>query len=183
MNNRVLVMLSLLAGIGAVLHTVVPPVFLGMRPDMMLAMMFLGILLFPKPSYVLLLSLVTGFISALTTTVPGGQIANVIEKPLTAFAFLGLVLVTKRFARFKATQPILAGLGTMISGAIFISIALYLVGMLQGSFAALFLAVVLPATAFNVLFVGITYPIVTNILKRTSLSQASPIATATEKSA
>ncbi|MCA0969666.1 tryptophan transporter [Halobacillus litoralis] len=174
MNTRVLVMLSLLAGIGAVLHTVIPGVVLGMKPDMMLAMLFLGILLFPKPSYVLLLSIVTGLISGLTTAVPGGQIANVIEKPITAFAFLGLVLLTKRLARFKVTQPALAGIGTLISGTVFLTIVLYVLGMLQGSFAALFLAVVLPTTAFNVLFVGITYPIITTIMKRTSLADLSP---------
>lgn len=181
MNTRVLVMLSLFAGIGAVLHTVIPGVVLGMKPDMMLAMLFLGILLFPKPSYVLLLSLVTGLISGLTTAVPGGQIANVIEKPITAFAFLGLVLLAKPLARYKLTQPFLAGLGTLISGTIFLTIVLYVLGMLGGSFSALFFAVVLPTTAFNMLFVGLTYPIVTTIMKRTSLRSLAP-ASSTEES-
>lgn len=174
MNIRVLVMLSLLVAIGAVLHTIVPPYFLGMRPDMMLAMMFLGILLFPKASYVLILSLTTGFISALTTTVPGGQIANIIDKPLTAFAFFGLVLATKRLSKFKATQPVLAALGTMISGSIFLLIVLNIVGLLDASFGLMFMTVVLPAAAFNLIFVAIMYPIATKILRRTSLQQAAP---------
>ncbi|TGB05291.1 tryptophan transporter [Halobacillus salinus] len=183
MNTRVLVMLSLLAGIGAVLHTVIPGVVLGMKPDMMLAMLFLGILLFPKPSYVLLLSLVTGLISGLTTAVPGGQIANVIEKPITAFAFLGLVLIAKPLARHKVTQPILAGLGTIISGTIFLTIVLYVLGMLEGSFAALFFAVVLPTAAFNLLFIGLVYPIVTTIMKRTTIGSLSPAVSAKESRA
>ncbi|MCG3056487.1 hypothetical protein KZ287_30420, partial [Escherichia coli] len=47
MNTKTLVSLSLLVGIGAVLHAIMPPVLFGMKPDMMLTMMFLGILLFP----------------------------------------------------------------------------------------------------------------------------------------
>ncbi len=46
MNTKSLVALSLLVGIGAVLHAVIPGVFLGMKPDMMLTMMFLGIFYF-----------------------------------------------------------------------------------------------------------------------------------------
>lgn len=172
MNIRVLVMLSLLVGIGAVLHAVAPPFFFGMRPDMMLAMMFLGILLFPKAPYVLLLSLATGFISALTTTVPGGQLANIIDKPLTAFAFFGLVLLTKKISHYKITSPALAAVGTMISGSIFLSVVLYIIGLMEASFGVMFVTVVLPATAFNVIFVSIMYPIAQKIMKRTSLSKA-----------
>ena len=46
MNTRTLVLLSLFVGIGAVLHTVIPGFFFGMKPDMMLTMMFLGIMLY-----------------------------------------------------------------------------------------------------------------------------------------
>ena len=47
MNTKSLVTLSLLVGIGAVLHTVVPGFAFGMKPDLMLLMMFLGIFLLP----------------------------------------------------------------------------------------------------------------------------------------
>ncbi len=60
-----------------------------MKPDMLLSMMFLGIMLFPKAKYVAVLSLGAGFISALTTQTPGGQIANMIDKPITGILFLG----------------------------------------------------------------------------------------------
>ncbi|MEC3883774.1 tryptophan transporter [Halobacillus sp. HZG1] len=173
MNIRVLVMLSLFVGIGAVLHAVAPPFFFGMRPDMMLAMMFLGILLFPKPSYVLLLSLATGFISAMTTTVPGGQLANIIDKPFTAFTFFGLVLLTKKISHQKFVQPALAAIGTMISGSIFLGVVLYIIGLMEASFGLMFATVVLPAAAFNVLFVAIMYPIAQKILKRSNLAKAA----------
>ena len=42
-----------------------------MKPDMMLIMMFMGILLFPRLQNVLVIGAVTGVISALTTAFPG----------------------------------------------------------------------------------------------------------------
>ena len=70
MNTKKLVVLALLVGMGAVLHTVVPGFFLGMKPDMMLTMMFLGIILFPDKKSVLLLGLATGIISAINDFFP-----------------------------------------------------------------------------------------------------------------
>ena len=47
MNTKKLVIIALLVGMGTVLHAVVPGFVFGMKPDMMLTMMFLGIILFP----------------------------------------------------------------------------------------------------------------------------------------
>ncbi|MGI8314513.1 tryptophan transporter [Halobacillus mangrovi] len=174
MNTRILVMLSLFVGIGAVLHAIVPPFFLGMRPDMMLAMMFLGIILFPKLPYVLILSLATGFISALTTTVPGGQIANLIDKPITAFSVFGLFMILKPLLKGKFAAPVLAGVGTLISGAVFLGIVLFAIGLMDASFSVMFLTVVIPTAALNTAFVAVIYPIATGILKRTNMSYAVP---------
>lgn len=166
MNTRVLVILSLLVGIGAVLHTIMPPILFGVKPDMLLSMMFLGILLFPKPKYVALLAIVTGIISALTTSAPGGQIANLIDKPITAALFLGLFLLVRENVRTTISAPVLTAIGTMISGAVFLSVALFILGLLEGGFIALFLAIVLPAAAVNTIIMIIVYPIVQGILKR-----------------
>ncbi|MFC2949983.1 tryptophan transporter [Virgibacillus sediminis] len=166
MNTRILVILSLLIGIGTVLHAVVPPVLFGVKPDMLLSMMFLGIILFPKPKYVLLLSIATGIISALTTSAPGGQIANIIDKPITAMVFLGMFLLIRKHVPTTVTAPVLTAVGTMISGSIFLSVALFIVGMMEGGFLALFLAVVLPAAAVNTILMVILYPIVQGIFNR-----------------
>ncbi|WP_226038028.1 tryptophan transporter [Aquibacillus saliphilus] len=166
MKTRVLIILSLFIGIGAVLHAIAPPILFGMRPDIMLPMMFLGILLFPKTQYVLLLSIVTGIISALTTTAPGGQISNIVDKPITAFIFFGLYLLVKNRTNLNISAPILAAVGTIVSGTVFLVMALYVIGLLPGSFIALFAGIVLPATLFNVIFIVVLYPIVTNIMKR-----------------
>lgn len=168
MKVRILILLALLVGIGAVLHAIIPPIFFGVKPDMLLSMMFLGIFLFPKPKYVLILSLATGVMSALTTGAPGGQIANMIDKPLTAFIVLAIFLVLKDRMNLNITAPLLAGVGTIISGSIFITVISIIAGIPEGGLIPLFLMVVLPATAVNALIMLVVYPIVQGIFKRTN---------------
>lgn len=168
MKTRILVILSLLVGIGAVLHAVAPPIIFGMKPDMLLAMMFLGIILFPQIKYVMLLSLVTGAVSALTTTFPMGQLANMIEKPITALVFLGLFLVVKNSVSGNIAAPVLTAIGTIVSGSLFISIGLFVLGAAipgQG-FITLFIGVVLPTVAFNTILMVVIYPVIQAIMKR-----------------
>lgn len=166
MKIRILVILALLVGIGAVLHAIIPPLFFGVKPDMLLSMMFLGILLFPKPKYVLILSLATGIMSALTTGAPGGQIANMIDKPITAFIILGIYLVIKDRVSPNITAPTLAGIGTLISGTIFVAVISMIAGIPDGGLLSLFLLVVLPAVALNAVIMVIVYPVVQGIFKR-----------------
>lgn len=168
MKVRVLVILSLLVGIGAVLHAIIPPIFFGVKPDMLLSMMFLGIFLFPKPKYVLVLSLATGIMSALTTGAPGGQIANVIDKPITAFIILAIFLIMKDRLNINIVAPTLAGVGTIISGSIFITVISLIAGIPDGGLISLFLLVVLPAVAVNAIIMLVVYPIVQGIFKRMS---------------
>lgn len=172
MKTKDLVLLALFTGIGAVLHIVAPPILFGMKPDIMLPMMFLGILIFPKANYVLVLSIATGAISALTTSVPGGQISNFVEKPITAFVFFGLLMLVPKRLDKKIVAPILAAIGTIVSGSVFIAMALFVIGQMGGSFIALFIGVVLPATLFNVAFTIIIFPIVKSILQRSQIAFA-----------
>ncbi|WP_404451669.1 tryptophan transporter [Virgibacillus necropolis] len=166
MNIRVLIILSLFVGIGAVLHTVVPAILFGMKPDMLLSMMFLGIMLFPKLKYVVLLSIVTGILSALTTLAPGGQIANLIDKPITALLFFGLFLLIRNKVNINISAPVMTAIGTIISGSIFLSSALYIVGLMDGVFTVLFLTIVLPTAAVNAIVMIVVYPVVQKIMKR-----------------
>lgn len=167
MNIRVLIILSLFVGIGAALHAVVPPILFGMRPDMSLAMMFLGIVLFPHIKYVLVLAVATGFVSALTTTFPLGQIPNIIEKPITALLFFGLFLLVRNKVNQSIAMPVLTVVGTLISGSLFLSIALFIIGANMGvGFIALFGANVLPATVVNTIVMVVLYPVIQTILKR-----------------
>lgn len=153
-------------GIGAVLHAVVPAILFGMKPDMLLTMMFLGIMLFPKTKYVVLLAIVTGILSALTTMAPGGQIANIIDKPITAALFFGLFLLIKDKVNGNISAPILTAIGTIVSGSVFIASALYIVGLMDGAFPVLFVTIVLPTALVNTIVMVVIYPIVGRILKR-----------------
>ncbi|PLR89961.1 tryptophan transporter [Bacillus sp. T33-2] len=172
MNTKNLVALSLLVGIGAVLHAVVPGIIMGMKPDMMLTMMFLGIILFPDKKSVFLIGAVTGLISALTTTFPAGQIPNIIDKIATALIFFGLFLAIKKFRFSVVSAAVLTAVGTIISGIVFLGSAYFIAG-LPGPFVALFAGVVLPATAFNTVFMVILYPVAASIFKRTKLVEAN----------
>jgi hypothetical protein len=172
LNTKSLVALSLLVGMGAVLHAIIPPFFLGMKPDMMLTMMFLGIVLFPEKKNVFLLAILTGIISGLTTTFPGGMIPNIIDKPVTALIFFGLFLTLAKYRDSLVSVAVLTAVGTIVSGIAFLTSAYYLVG-LPGPFVGLFAAVVLPAAAFNTVAMIVLYPVALSVVKRTTLTKQS----------
>lgn len=175
MNTKNLVILSLLIGIGAVLHAVIPGIGNGMKPDMMLTMMFLGIMLFPDKKNVLLVGIVTGVLSGLTTTFPGGLFPNIIDKFVTAFVFYLLFLALKKFSQTLVGAGVLTAVGTIISGSVFLGSAQFLAG-LPGSltFGALFAAVVIPTTVLNTIIIAIVYPIVQSIMKRSGYTPVKP---------
>ncbi|MBS4198525.1 tryptophan transporter [Bacillus sp. FJAT-49732] len=171
MNTRVLVILALLMGIGTVLHFVMPPIA-GIKPDMALPLMFLGIVLFPEKKNVLLLGIGTGILTALTTGFPMGQIPNLIDKPITAFVFFGLyVLIVKRIPNIIGVT-ILSALCTVVSGVVFLGSAAILFE-LPGPFLVLFGSGVVPAMIINAIILFILYPIASSILKRSNLANAA----------
>src|SRR5699024_12505810 len=112
---------------------------------LLLSMRYLGILFVTQMKYVIILSITTSIVSALTTGVPGGQIANIIDKPITALLFLGLFLLMRSKFHENMIAPLLTGICTMISGAVFLSVALYIIGLMEGGFITLFVGIVLPA--------------------------------------
>jgi hypothetical protein len=173
MNTKNLVVLALLAGIGVVLHTIMPA-FLSIKPDMMLAMMFLGIILIPEIKSVMLLAIVTGVLSGITTSFPGGTIPNIIEKPITALVFFGLFLAFRKYRNSIISVGALTAIGTLVSGCVFLGAAFTMAG-LPAPFTALFLAAVLPAIVLNTVVMVILYPVAQTIVKRTKLPTASVI--------
>ncbi|WP_085992789.1 tryptophan transporter [Oceanobacillus senegalensis] len=172
MNIRILITLSLFVGIGTVLHAVVPGFVFGVKPDMLLSMMFLGIFLFPKAKYVLLLALVSGIISALTTQAPGGQIANLIDKSITAFVILALFLLLQNKVKNTINAPALTFIGTLISGSIFATVVALIAGLGEGGFIVLFTTAILPAALVNTVIMVVVFPIVQSIMKRTKFATA-----------
>ncbi|MCJ7840417.1 tryptophan transporter [Lederbergia sp. NSJ-179] len=171
MNTKTLVFLSVLLGIGTVLHLIMPEPWT-IKPDMMLAMMFLGIALFPDRKNVLLLGIATGLLTALTTGFPMGQIPNIIDKPITAFVFYGLFLLLSKKVSKLLSLTILTVVCTLVSGILFLGSAYILFG-LPGPFIVLFGSAVLPAMALNAIILFILYPFVTTILKRTNFASTT----------
>lgn len=150
MNLRKLILSSLLLAIGLVLHQIVPPLLFGMKPDILLSMMFIAILLADDYKTTLIIGLAAGLISAATTNFPMGQLPNIIDKLVTCNLVYLIIISTKKILNHQIKTLIVSVVGTIISGTVFLGSALILVGLPGGaSFTALFLAVVIPATLVN----------------------------------
>ena len=174
MNTKNLVLMSLLVGVGAVLYIIIPGINGGMKPDFMLTMMFIGILLFPEVKSVFLLGFSTGIISGLFSTFPGGFVPNIIDKTITAFVFFGLVIILNKLANKLAIAVVLTCVGTLISGTVFLSTAIFIFNA-GAVFTELFLIVVLPAILINGIAFFIIYPIVVKLVKRSNFNTALTI--------
>jgi len=175
MKTKNLVLMALLVAVGAALYLVIPGINGGMKPDFMLTMMFIGILLFPNSRDAFLLAVTTGILSGLFSTFPGGFVPNIIDKFIAAYLFLIAVKLLKGYANNTVTAAVLVGLGTLVSGTVFLSAAILVVGA-EIPFLLLFTTVVLPAIAINIVAFVVMYPIITTLVKRskfdTSLSHA-----------
>ncbi len=158
MRLRDSLQVALLMAIGYVLRLLTPPLVLGMKPDIMLIMLFSVILLKRNLTLSLEAGLIAGFVTALTTTFPGGQLANLVDKLLTSLLAFGLAGALARRLPDKAVAPVVAGAGTLFSGATFLTVALLTVG-LPTSFGVLYASVVLPAALFNTVAVTLLYPV------------------------
>lgn len=171
MKSFPLVLTAVLLAVGAVLNVVMPGFVFGMKPDMLLTFMFLSILLFPLAKYVLVFGIVTGLLAGLTTTFPGGFVPNFIERPITAFIVLGLFLLFRKNNSI-VTAAILTAAGTLVSGAIFLSFALIMVGLPGGgTFLGFYTGVVLPAAAINTVIMIIIQPIARSLMRRSKLTK------------
>ena len=83
-NTRKMVLNALLLGIGLVLHQIEPTIF-GIKPDMTLIMLF-TIMILNKDDYktCLVCGIIAGIFAGITTSFPGGQVPNVIDKFITS---------------------------------------------------------------------------------------------------
>lgn len=175
MKTKNLVLMALLVAVGATLYLVIPPINGGMKPDFMLTMMFIGIILFPNVREVFLLAITTGILSGLFTSFPAGFFPNIIDKLVTAYIVFFLIKLLKSYKTSIVPTAILVGIGTIISGSVFLGSAIIVIGA-NISFTGLFALVVLPAIIINVVAFIILFPIITKLVQRskfdTSLTQA-----------
>nr|WP_312985215.1 tryptophan transporter [Clostridioides sp.] len=176
-NTRKLVLNSILLAIGLLLHQLTPALGLPIQPDMALAMMFV-IMVLNKDDYktCLVAGIITGVFTALTTKFPAGQIPNIVDKTITVnvmFVFMYIVyrlpLIKKLTEKKKDTvvTTLLLPIGTLISGTSFLLSAKLIVG-LPGSFTALFVVAVLPATVLNLVAGLFLFRVVKMTVSRTA---------------
>jgi len=165
MRFRALLVGSLLLTVGLVVHQFTPPILFGMKPDFLLAMMFAVLLLGLRPQEVLVIGVLSGILTAMTTSFPGGQIANMVDKPVTAFCVYLILLGVRKVPHFLRV-PIVAIAGTFISGGTFLAVA-SLVTDLGETVPSLLLAVVLPAALVNTAALALMYPLISRVASST----------------
>lgn len=150
MNAKKMTLSAILIAVGYILHQIVPgiPFLGGMKMDFLLVMMFFSIFLMDSYREVLAVAMVCGIITALTTTFPGGQIANMVDKLITgSLVYFVHINIGQRMPKIIKVS-VIALLGTIVSGAIFLSVGLAISGA-PISFMDLFLAIVLPTSLLN----------------------------------
>ena len=167
MNTKNLVLMAMLVAVGAALYLIIPGINGGMKPDFMLTMMFIGILLFRDVKSVFILTIATGVLSGLFSTFPLGFLPNIVDKLITGFVFYAVIKSFKSISSNLIASNVLVGLGTLLSGFIFLSVAIFILGV-DVPFLFLYATVVLPAVVLNGLAFFLIQPIVTKILERSS---------------
>ena len=172
MNTKNLVLMSMLVSVGAALYLIIPGFSGGMKPDFMLTMMFVGIFLFRDARSVFILALTTGVLSGLFSTFPLGFFPNIVDKLITAFVIYAVIVSLKKVSTNLIGATVIAGIGTLLSGFIFLSVAIFILGV-ELPFTALFIAVVLPAVVLNGVAFFIIYPIITKLMERSSFTRTA----------
>jgi hypothetical protein len=153
MNTKKMVTAALFLSVGFILHQLMPGLPLGnMKPSPNLAMMFLAILYVNDRKGTVAIGLTAGLLSAMTTVFPMGQIPSVIDKTLTAIVVFQLFHMLRNMKNGVLKLAVVSAIGTVVSGTIFLGSALMLFS-LPAPFMVLFMGVVLPAVAMNVMLV------------------------------
>ena len=176
-NTRKLTLNAILLAMGLVLHQVTPPIFT-IKPDTTLIMLF-TLMVINRDSYktCLVAGIIAGIFAGMTSAFPGGQIPNVIDKFITTnIMFLVMTLSYKlpfiKSLGDKVKDLIVTGMmvvGTFVSGTIFLTAAQIIVG-LPGNFTVLFMSVVVPAVAINLIVGVLIYKIVNVTVQKAILN-------------
>ena len=148
-NTKQLVTNALLLAVGFLLHYVTPAIG-SMQIDFSLITLILVINLSKNHFSTCIASgLVAGIFAGLTTKFPMGLIPNILDKIVTTVVAYSLIkLLDKTALSSKIKAIAVNAVGTLVSGVVFLTSALILVG-LPASFGLLFVTVVLPAIVVN----------------------------------
>lgn len=170
MNLKRMIINSVLLAIGAILHQVVPPLLFGMKPDISLAMLFIILIFNREYKTCLAAGIVAGLLAAATTTFPGGQFANVIDKFITVNIMFAVLKPLRDRLNNQIKVIFITAVGTIVSGSVFLTTVLLTVG-LSGSFNVLFVSVVLPAAVVNTIVAVCLFNVINVAVKRSAIKQ------------
>ena len=171
MKTRELVLAGILLALGLTLHAVTPALLGNVKPDFLLATMFIAILFQPYLKNTIMIGFVAGVMAAMTTGFPGGQLPSVFDKIISALFVLALIkLFSVQMNLIKVS--ILGFLGTIVSGIVFLGSALLMVG-LPAPFTALFMVVVLPTALANTALTLVLYKTAQLVMKGAKIRKVS----------
>ncbi|WP_455544404.1 tryptophan transporter [Intestinibacter sp.] len=177
-NTKRLTLNAILLAMGLVLHQVTPPIFT-IKPDTTLIMLF-TLMVINRDSYktCLVAGIVAGIFAGMTSSFPGGQIPNLIDKFLTTNITFLIMIVSYKLpfvknlgdkAKDLVVTGIMMVIGTFVSGTIFLTSAQIIVG-LPGSFTMLFMSVVVPAVVINLIVGVLIYKIINVTVQKAILN-------------
>lgn len=129
MKTKTMITNAILIAIGIVLHQITPALGLTIQPDFALAVMFIIMLTNRDYKTTLITGLIVGVFTALTTKSPGGQLPNILDKLITCnIMYLFLLMTKNRVSRYIEAGVLLV-VGTFISGTIFVSSMIFVMGV------------------------------------------------------
>ena len=151
MKTKQLTINALLLAVGFILHYVTPAIG-SMQIDFSLITLILIINLNKNSfSTCIAAGIATGIFSGVTSKFPMGMIPNIIDKLVTTiFVYLLIKLLDKTALNSKIKAIAVNAVGTLVSGIVFLVSALLLVG-LPAPFGLLFVTIVIPAIALNII--------------------------------
>lgn len=141
--------MAILLALGLVLNIAVQAFSIaGMKIDFIVIMLAISILESESINDALLSGFAFGILCALTTTFPNGQIANIVDKIIISVVLFYFKQIFKKYMSNKYMMIIYASLATLLSGIIFLYIALSLSKSLN-LFIPLLSTVVFPSMIGN----------------------------------
>ena len=162
--NRKITQMSILLALGLVLNLSVQMFSLqGMKIDFVVVMLCISILNSESYEEVIMAGVAYGLLTALTTTFPNGQLANIIDKLVVSLVMYNVKNILKVNYNNKLLLIIFSLSATLLSGFIFLFTALYMSQTLN-MFYILFFSIVIPSAIGNSIMITILAQVFKNKL-------------------
>ncbi|AMC94311.1 hypothetical protein AOC36_10105 [Erysipelothrix larvae] len=155
MNIKNLVTYAALLSLGVILHAMTPGLLGNMKPDFLLATFFICITIAPSFKDVLIVSIACAFLASLTTSLPGGEIANIVDKLITG-PVMYFVLTKLKSLDSMIKIALFSFIGTLLSGLLFL-LTLMVMNVLPLELSTLFISLVVPTAIANMIFFTFLY--------------------------